>query len=199
MSDQAMLVVGIIIAGILISPSSGLKAIANRLKDFTDAYQRRTDWLAEQAKARAKDALQRKQEKDEERVSRYWAALWEKLQQLQAEYLELESRFDGKDDRQLKHAHRLAARIALIWVKLTGLELEHAIRLEGFPLGSGSRDSMIKLALEYVERYMHAADVTLPANLIRNEYGWLNKAEIALDQRLLDLNTPTSQPAKHTE
>ncbi|MEK7610765.1 MAG: hypothetical protein AAB486_00115 [Patescibacteria group bacterium] len=204
MSDQFLLVMGIIIAGILISPSSALGTIANRLEDFKDAYQRRTNWLSKQDEARAKTARQRKQEKDEERERRYWEGLWEKLQQLQAEYLELESRFDGKDGRELKRAHRLAARIALMWVQLTDLKPEYALRLESFPQGSGSSDSKIGLVLvEYVERYMHAAGVSLSSSLIRNEYGWLNrwlnKAQKALDQRLRDLNTPANQSARSGE
>lgn len=177
-----------------------LNRIGGALKNLTDAYQRWTVWLAEQAVAHARAALEKKQEKAEESERRYWQALWETLQRLQQEYLALERQgFGGVDGgAKREHAQRLAARIALIWAKFAGRSGKEINRLESFPRGDGGLDSRTTLILDYVERYTLAAGVTIPSSpysLVRNEHGWLTKVLFALDQRLRDLNTPTKPTA----
>lgn len=202
MVDYILYLIALLFTVIVVSYALG--SIAREIYNLTVAYRSRTVWLAEQAKSRAGAAAQRHQEQLEEGARKYWGALWEKLQQLQLEYLAWESKGDvagiNNLDKPLReHAYRLAARIALLWIRFAGVDFKYTNLLEGYPHGDGELTSTVSLILGYIERYMTAAGVTLSANLVRNRYGWLNKAAEALDQRLRDLNTPKDQPAKSGE
>lgn len=193
MSDTFWLVIAIIIAGWIIS--AAIQAIANRLKDFTDAYQRRTKWQADQAVDRARDKAEKKREKTEERFRRFWQALWETLQRLQQEYLALERQgFEGTDGgTRREHAQRLAARIALLWIRFLNVYDKYTENLEGFP--TRARETENQVVQHYVERYLLAAGVTLPTRFTPEDVQWWEGLEELLNQRLRDLNTPSPAPA----
>lgn len=172
--------------------------IGTALKGLSEAYQRRTVWLAEHAATRAREAAEKKKEKAEERERHYWQALWDRLQQLQTEYITLEWQgLEGVENvERRQHAQRLAARIALIWIEFLWLKEEFTNDLQGYPLrGDKENEHQLTIILDYIERYTTAAGVTFPVDLIRNEYCWVTTVAKALDQRLRDLNTPVNTPA----
>ncbi len=174
-----------------------LVGVAGRIKDLAEAYQRRTDLQAEQAATRTRAAIEKKQEKAEESERRYWQTLWERLQQLQLEYLALEKRFSTASLEERKHAQRLAARIALLWIRFLNVYDECTENLEGFP--TRARETENQVVQHYVERYSLTAGVTLPTRFTPKDVQWWEGLEELLNQRLCDLNTPVTSPVAEAD
>lgn len=163
--------------------SYSLDGIGKKLQDTTEAYKARTLLLAKQDEFRTQVAAKRKEERNEEREQRYWTALWEKLQQMQLECSK------GEDRRP--SGYRLAARVALLWIRFSGIYEEYANFLEGFPHGGGKLTGRNEIIAEYVRRYMQAANADPLTTFEPDDRQWWEAAEEALSLRLRDLNTPT--------